>query len=76
MNTFIQNFLKDEDGAVTVDWVVLTAAVVGLGIAGVTAVNTGIGDLAESIGDEVGGITVDAPETLGFSGAADGGDDG
>eukprot|EP00237_Pycnococcus_provasolii_P006599 CAMPEP_0206122598 /NCGR_PEP_ID=MMETSP1472-20131121/2220_1 /ASSEMBLY_ACC=CAM_ASM_001108 /TAXON_ID=41880 /ORGANISM="Pycnococcus provasolii, Strain RCC251" /LENGTH=34 /DNA_ID= /DNA_START= /DNA_END= /DNA_ORIENTATION= len=34
MNTFIQNFLKDEDGAVTVDWVVLTAAVVGLGIAG------------------------------------------
>ena len=71
MNTFIQNFLKDEDGAVTVDWVVLTAAVVGLGIAGVTAVNTGIGDLAESIGDEVGGITVDAPETLGFSGAAD-----
>jgi len=73
MNTFIQNFLKDEDGAVTVDWVVLTAAVVGLGIAGVTAVNTGIGDLAESIGDEVGGITVDAPETLGFSGAADGG---
>ena len=71
MNTFIQNFLKDEDGAVTVDWVVLTAAVVGLGIAGVTAVNTGIGDLAESIGDEVGGITVDAPETLGFTGAAD-----
>lgn len=73
MNTFIQNFLKDEDGAVTVDWVVLTAAVVGLGIAGVTAVNTGIGDLAESIGDEVGGITVDAPDTLGFTGAAAGG---
>lgn len=68
MNTFIQNFLKDEDGAVTVDWVVLTAAVVGLGIAGVTAVNNGIGTLAESIGTEVGGITVDAPDNLGFSG--------
>ena len=27
---FIKNFRKDEDGAVTVDWVVLTAAVVGL----------------------------------------------
>lgn len=25
-------FLKDEAGAVTVDWVVLTAAVVGLGL--------------------------------------------
>lgn len=73
MNTFIQNFLKDEDGAVTVDWVVLTAAVVGLGIAGVTAVNNGIGTLAESIGTEVGGITVAAPDTLGFSGAAAGG---
>lgn len=27
-----KNFKKDEDGAVTVDWVVLTAAIVGLGI--------------------------------------------
>ncbi|MFN0115854.1 MAG: pilus assembly protein, partial [Paracoccaceae bacterium] len=26
-----KNFRNDEDGAVTVDWVVLTAAVVGLG---------------------------------------------
>ena len=67
MNTFIQNFLKDEDGAVTVDWVVLTAAVVGLGIAGVTAVNNGIGTLANSIGNEVGGINVVAPGTLGFT---------
>ena len=33
MMNFIKNFLKDEDGAVTVDWVVLTAAVVGLAVA-------------------------------------------
>jgi Flp pilus assembly pilin Flp len=33
MINFIKNFRKDEDGAVTVDWVVLTAAVVGLAIA-------------------------------------------
>jgi hypothetical protein len=32
-----RDFLASEDGAVTVDWVVLTAALVGLGIA-VTAV--------------------------------------
>ncbi|MEC3862012.1 hypothetical protein VK792_12015 [Mesobacterium sp. TK19101] len=32
MIKFIKNFRKDEDGAVTVDWVVLTAAVVGLAI--------------------------------------------
>ena len=33
MFKFINTFRKDEDGAVTVDWVVLTAAVVGLAIA-------------------------------------------
>jgi len=30
MIKFFKNFRKDEDGAVTVDWVVLTAAVVAL----------------------------------------------
>jgi Flp pilus assembly pilin Flp len=30
MIKFIKNFRKDESGAVTVDWVVLTAAVVAL----------------------------------------------
>lgn len=29
----LKNFKRDEDGAVTVDWVVLTAAIVGLGVA-------------------------------------------
>jgi Flp pilus assembly pilin Flp len=33
MLNFIKTFRADEDGAVTVDWVVLTAAIVGLGIA-------------------------------------------
>lgn len=32
MTKFIE-FIRSEDGAVTVDWVVLTAAVVGLGVA-------------------------------------------
>ena len=54
MIKFFKNFSKDEDGAVTVDWVVLTAAVVGLGVAGVASVNTGITGLAGKIGTEVG----------------------
>ena len=41
MLNFIKNFRNDEDGAVTVDWVVLTAAIVGLGIAVLTSVGTG-----------------------------------
>ncbi|MFY0682831.1 MAG: pilus assembly protein [Thalassovita sp.] len=49
MINFIKNFRKDEDGAVTVDWVVLTAAIVGLGIAAVSTVSTGIDTAAASL---------------------------
>ena len=59
MIKFFKNFSKDEDGAVTVDWVVLTAAVVGLGVAGVATVSDGIGTLADNIETGVGGETVD-----------------
>ena len=41
MMKFIKNFKKDEDGAVTVDWVVLTAAVVGLAVAAYSSIETG-----------------------------------
>ncbi|MBA3910197.1 MAG: hypothetical protein C0524_09995 [Rhodobacter sp.] len=46
-------FLKDEAGAVTVDWVVLTAAVVGLGLVVFTYIQPAISTLASDIGDEV-----------------------
>ena len=43
MLNFIKNFRNDEDGAVTVDWVVLTAAIVILGlIVGTTVKNAAI----------------------------------
>ncbi|MEM6589858.1 MAG: hypothetical protein AAF641_15525 [Pseudomonadota bacterium] len=58
MIKFIKNFRKDEDGAVTVDWVVLTAAVVGLGVAGVSTVQGGIGSLASAIESGVSSKTV------------------
>ena len=41
MLNFIKNFRNDEDGAVTVDWVVLTAAIVALGLVVGTAVSDG-----------------------------------
>jgi Flp pilus assembly pilin Flp len=44
-----KNFKNDESGAVTVDWVVLTAALVGLGIAVVTLVAGGLNSAANSI---------------------------
>jgi len=42
-------FIKDESGAVTVDWVVLTAAIVGLGIAVLTSVGKGTTTMAGKI---------------------------
>jgi Flp pilus assembly pilin Flp len=47
-------FLKDEAGAVTVDWVVLTAAVVGLGLLIFSFVRPAVSNLATGIGAELG----------------------
>ena len=47
MNSF-ENFCADEDGAVTVDWVVLTAAVVGLAVLAFTNIRTGAEALTNS----------------------------
>ena len=44
-----KNFHNDESGAVTVDWVVLTAAIVGLGIAVVASVRGGVTTLGGNI---------------------------
>ncbi len=41
MTKFLNKFRKDENGAVTVDWVVLTAAVVGLAVAAYTSIESG-----------------------------------
>jgi Flp pilus assembly pilin Flp len=46
-------FLNDETGAVTVDWVVLTAAIVGLGLVVFTFIQPAISNLASDIGKEV-----------------------
>ncbi len=46
-------FLKDEAGAVTVDWVVLTAAVVGLGLVVFTFIQPAVSGLADDIGAEI-----------------------
>jgi len=49
MTTAIKTFLNDESGAVTVDWVVLTAAIVGLGIVVLTTVGEGTTTFADKI---------------------------
>jgi hypothetical protein len=44
MNTSIKEFLTDDAGAITVDWVVLTAACVALGLGTITLVSGSIRD--------------------------------
>ena len=53
LNIF-KRFSKDEDGAVTVDWVVLTAAIVGLGLIVMAAIRPAIQNLSTSIATEIG----------------------
>lgn len=62
MLNFIKNFRNEEDGAVTVDFVVLTAALVILGLIVGTALTTGASDLAGDIQDHMEGIDIQLPE--------------
>ena len=52
------NFFADESGAVTVDWVVLTAAIVGMGIAVLTSVSGGATTMASNISGALGSASV------------------
>ena len=55
---FFNRFKKDEDGAVTVDWVVLTAAIVGLGIAVLPSVSGGTTSLADKVSSSLSAMTI------------------
>ncbi len=58
MIKFIKNFRKDEDGAVTVDWVVLTAAVIGLGTVAYTQISGGAVGLATDVNSALSSATI------------------
>lgn len=51
-------FARDEDGAVTVDWVVLTSAIVGLGIAVMVSVGNSTKGLADKISGDIASRSV------------------
>ena len=53
-----RKFHEAEDGAVTVDWVVLTAAVVGLGAAALTLIRKETGTLSSNIASYLSTATV------------------
>ena len=49
----IRTFGADETGAVTVDWVVLTAAIVGLGMVVMTTLSTPLQTTTGGIADDI-----------------------
>ncbi len=52
------DFLKSEDGAVTVDWVVMTAATVAMGLAVMAEVREGVESLSTDISDTMSGFEI------------------
>jgi len=50
----IKKFAKTEDGAITVDWVVLTAGIAFLGLAVIYLVGSTTADSSTSIGTFIG----------------------
>lgn len=53
MSNSFDQFFKEDSGAVTVDWVVLTAATVGLGIASLAVVVGGVDDLSSDVSGQL-----------------------
>ena len=53
MMNHIKRLLKEEDGAITVDWVVLTAAIVGLGIAVAGTIASGALNTSSGLGAQL-----------------------
>ncbi len=53
MLNFIKNFRADEDGAVTVDWVVLTAAVVAMAIGAYTTIKDNSDSMISAAGNAI-----------------------
>ncbi len=55
----LYEFIGDENGAITVDWVVMTAGVVGLGALMYFYLNEPIQNIDESTGQALAGIEVE-----------------
>jgi len=68
---FLHKFITDDSGAVTVDWVVLTAALVSLGLAVFMAIDDQVLATASGISD---GVTASAAFEADFGGGADAGE--
>ena len=63
MQGVTRSFLIDENGAATVDWVVLTAAIVSLAIVGLTSLFIGLRTAGQNLHDKVESVQAFTPVT-------------
>jgi Flp pilus assembly pilin Flp len=54
----LAQFRRDETGAVTVDWVVLTAAIVSLGTLAVAALVGSMGQVTTKVSDHISSVSI------------------
>lgn len=58
MRLMFRQFLKDENGAITVDWVVLTAALIGMGMVLIIPIAYSSQNSAQRVADSIANQTV------------------
>tara|TARA_R110000787_G_scaffold121191_1_gene232083 strand:+ start:94 stop:279 length:186 start_codon:yes stop_codon:yes gene_type:complete len=58
MQRFVGKFVAAQEGAVTVDWVVLCAAIIGLGMLVLTPIAFSTDSSASAIADYITGVPV------------------
>ncbi len=58
MRRLFRRFKEQEDGATTVDWVVITAMAMSLALAAFGGVSTGTKGITEEVSTTVGGRTI------------------
>ena len=58
MKTLFREFFQSEDGAITVDWMLLTAALLTLGIAVGVSVSNGAETMADNTGQVLGNADI------------------
>lgn len=54
----LKRFLRDESGAATVDWAVLTAGLVGMSLAVMSVVSTGVENLSRDVAAQLESIQI------------------
>jgi Flp pilus assembly pilin Flp len=64
----LTTFARDESGAVTTDYIILTGAIVGLGLSATVSVRNGVGSLGADIEGSLSGTQVAALNFVPYTG--------